>query len=489
MKKYGVFAVYGLLFLLFLFKMFYYREELYYVPDEEAHISYIAYVEENPDKWIPEFEDMRLCEAGLAVEDGTYQYTVHERTCYLGHPPLYYKLMQLIGGVVSVEIDGQKYVYANLDRLKTANIYLTAVTMILIFYIGYSRLIKRTQSLVFHGLYAAAATSVPMLALCGSGITNDNLANLGVAFFMLGLLRYYEKKKGYLTYFLVAAGFFLSIMSKLTVGEFLVITLAVVLAADIIKNRNAGLICNRYFLATLPLYLIAGAYFAILLFRYGSIQPGLNIVAPQEQTFVAETERAAMNFSGYIPYFLRQFGYTWKGIYNGRFFDFKLTDVWAGRIFMWLLYAPFICAAMAGIGACAGRRNGRKKRQASIYMVVYAAVAAGLLITIGTQLIKGYESFTERGYMGGYQARYYLCDIPFMALAMAEGMYLLSRLKPDRLLFWCQKKLKTVKPLQNLTAQGCTLAYTRAVKALGIIFIFWMLYGDFIYFLCGHNVY
>lgn len=489
MKKYGIFAVYGLMFLLFLFKMFYYREELHYVPDEEAHISYIAYAEENPDKWIPEFESMRLCEGGLAAEDGTYQYVMHERTCYLGHPPLYYRLMQLVGGVVSVELDGQSYVYADLDRLKTANIYLTAMTMMLILYIGYSRLMKRTQSLVWHGLYAAAATSVPMLALCGSGITNDNLANLGVAVFMLGVLRYYEKKKGYLTYFLVAAGFFLAIMSKLTVGEFIVIMLAVILAVDIIKNRNPGLICNRYFLVTLPLYLIAGAYFAVLLVRYGSIQPGLDVVAPEEQTFVAEAERTAMSFFSYISYFLRQFGYTWKGIYNGRFYDFKLTDVWAGRIFMWILYAPFICAAAGAAGACYGRRRGRKQKEASAYMIVYAAVAAGLLVTIGTQLVKGYESFTGRGYMGGYQARYYLCDIPFMALAMAEGMYLLSRLKPDRLLMWCRERLQAVKLLQKLKPESCRRIYTQLVKALGIIFILWMLYGDFIYFLCEHNVY
>ena len=103
--------------------------------------------------------------------------------------------------------------------------------------------------------------------------------------------------------------------------------------------------------------------------------------------------------------------------------------------------------------------------------------------------MNGYERFTRRRYMGGHQARYYLCDIPFMALAMAEGMYLLSRLKLDGLLMWCQKRLPAVKPLQTLKAEKCTLVYTQAVKVLGVIFIFWMLYGDFIYFLCEHDVY
>ena len=60
MKKYALFVIYGLMFLLFLFKMFYYREEINYVPDEEAHISYLAYLEENPGT-------MRIC---VCVREG-----------------------------------------------------------------------------------------------------------------------------------------------------------------------------------------------------------------------------------------------------------------------------------------------------------------------------------------------------------------------------------------------------------------------------------
>ncbi len=489
MKKYALFAVYGLMFLLFLFKMFYYREELYYVPDEEAHISYLAYIEENPSRWIPEFENMGLCEGGLYSEKGIYQYVINDRTCYLGHPPLYYRLIHLIGGIVTEESAGGHYVYVNLDRFKTANIYLTGLVMILIFYIGYTRLGKFTESLIWHGLYAAAAVSVPMLALCGSGITNDNLANLGVAVFMLGVLRYYEKKKGYLTYFLVAAGFFLSIMSKLTVGEFIVIMLIIIFIADVIRNKNLGLIWNRYFLATLPVYILAGSYFVILLLRYGSIQPGLDMVAPQEQSFVAEAERAAMTFFSYIPYFFRQFGYTWTGIYNGRFYDFKMLDVWEGRVFLWLLYAPFLFAAGAGIEALRKKRFGIQKKAASPYCIVYAAAAAGLFITIVTQFFKGYESFTTRGYMGGYQARYYLCDIPLMALAMAEGVYRISEINPYRLLVFCREKCPVIRTKKEIREERCAAVFRTAVKAIGIILIFLLLYGDFIYFLSVHNSY
>lgn len=487
MKKYALFAVYGLMFLLFLFKMFYYREELYYVPDEEAHISYLAYIEENPRQWIPEFENMGLCEGGLYSEKGIYQYIINDRTCYLGHPPLYYRLMHLIGGIVTVESEEGHYVYVNLDRLKTANIYLTALVMILIFYIGYTRLGRFTQSLILHGVYAAAAVSVPMLALCGSGITNDNLANLGVAVFLLGVLRYYEKKKGYLTYFLVAAGFFLSIMSKLTVGEFIVIMLLVILIADVIRNRNLSLLCNKYFLSTLPVYLLAGSYFVILLFRYGSIQPGLDVVAPQEQSFVAEAERLSMTFFSYIPYFFRQFGYTWTGIYNGRFYDFKMLDVWKGSAFLLLLYAPFLFAAGSGLRVLGKKRSAAAGKTASPYLVIYAAAAAGLFITIITQFFKGYESFTVRGYMGGYQARYYLCDIPLMALSLAEGLYRISEWNPKRLLCLLRSKLPGAQ--KEISEKRCASVSRLAVGAAGAIIIFLLLYGDFIYFLSVHNSY
>ena len=489
MKKYALWTVYCVMFLGFLFKMFYYREEIYYVPDEDAHISYIAYVEENQDKWIPEFENMRICESVQYLEDGVCQYVLCNRTCYLGHPPLYYRLMRLVGGVVTVESDGQTYVYANLDRLKTANIYLTALTMILIFYIGYTRLGKLTDSPVWHGLYAAAVTSVPMLALCGSGITNDNLANMGVAVFMLGVLRYHEKKKGYLTYFLVAIGFFLSIMSKLTVGEFVVIMLVAILIADIIKNKNLGLIWNKYFLVTLPVYLIAAGYFMVILVRYGSLQPGLDVVAPSEQTFVAEAERANMNFISYIPYFFSQFSYTWTGIYNGRFFDLKMTDIWEGRIFTWILAAPFVFAAAAGIKCLKAAKQKDKNQMVSRYDIMYMAVAIGLFVTIATQLMKGYESFTTRGYTGGFQARYYLCDIPFMALAMTEGMYFLSKLSVEKVLAWCRGRLPLGNKLQTVKLEDCQKTYICIINVLGIIFIFWLIYGDFIYFLTTHSAY
>lgn len=489
MKRISLVAVYGLMFLLFLFKMFYYREELHYVPDEEAHISYLAYVQENPGKWLPEFEHMGLCEGGVNVGDGIYEYEIQDRICYLGHPPLYYKLMNLIGGVVTQQTEEGHYVYADLDRLKTANIYLTGLTMILILYIGFTRLGKYTQSPVWHGLYAASAVSVPMLALCGSGITNDNLANLGVAVFMLGALRYFERKKGYLTYFLVAGGFFLSIMSKLTVGEFIVIVLAVILIADVIRNKNLGLIWNRYFAATLPVYLLAGLYFILLLAQYGSIQPGLDVVAPVQQAFVPEAERPDMSFLAYTSYFLQRFSYTWTGIYNGRFYDFKMFDGAAGAGYLWLFAAPFLFAgAAAAVALC--RRGAKNGQAGSGYSILYAAAAAGLFITVATQLVKGYGSFTDRGYMGGYQARYYLCNIPFMALAAAEGLYWLSAWNPYRLLTACAERMAFLeRPLGALGEGGCRAIVRTVWSVAGVIGILWLLYGDFIYFLLVHNVY
>ena len=490
MKKYALFVIYGLMFLLFLFKMFYYREEINYVPDEEAHISYLAYLEENPGTMIPEFENMRLCEGGTAVGGGIYRYEIHDRTCYLGHPPLYYKIMHLAGGVIVDETDEGYEVYVNQDRLKAANIYLTGLVMILILYIGYTRLGRYTQSFIVHGIYAVTATSVPMLAFCGSGITNDNLSNLGVAVFLLGLMRYYERRKGYLTYFLVAAGFFLSAMSKLTVGEFLAVILFVVLIADIIQNRNLGLLCNRYFLATLPVYMMVGAYFLIIFVRYGSIQPGLAVVAPAEQSFVPEAERAEMNFWSYIPYFFSRFRYTWTGIYNGRFFDYKLIDAWKGQGFLWLFCAPFLYTAAAGIMTAAKRRQGVSKlKKGSRYSVLYMAAAAGLAVTVITQLIRGYGDFLSRGYMGGYQARYYLCDIPFMSLAMAESVHRILTWSREKALLWKKEDLPENKILQKIGGLNGWAIGRLAFCAIGILFIFWCLYGDFLYFLSAHRLY
>lgn len=239
MKKYALWAVYSVLFLLFLFQMFYYRENLYNIPDEDTHISYLAYVQENPDKWFPEYQNIRLCRDRMELPDGICRYTVGNTIVSLKKPLFYYKAMQLVGGVVTQELAEGQSVYVDLGRLKTANIYLTAVVMILILYLCYTKLGKLTQSVFCHALAAVAVTIVGGMAKYGACIRNDNLANVGTVLFVWGFFQYVEKKEGWTKHFLVAAGILITLAGGFSVRGYLpLLVLAAVMCAVWLINGH-----------------------------------------------------------------------------------------------------------------------------------------------------------------------------------------------------------------------------------------------------------
>lgn len=460
-KEAKLFVIYGFVFVYFVFKMFYYMEQIRYVPDEEAHISYIAYLEEYPDKIIPEFENITLYGGGVNRGELRFWYFNTHGICYLGHPPLYYHIMKLLN---AIDLQNEE-MFVYLYPLKLANIVLTSFTMLIIFYFGYSRMKRFTMSGFYHSVFAVTATSVPMLAFCGSGVTNDNLSNLGVILFLIGVFRYYEERINYGTYFLVALGFFISIMSKLTTGEILVVMLAVIFLAELIRNRNLKLIANRYFLASLPIYLIATAYFLIILKNYGSIQPGLEVIAPNKLIIIPEEEREVMSFPVYIEYFFKNFGYTWSGIYNGRFSIMKVFEPFVRYPFYFIAVLGFI-RGMIGLVQWIRKKD--------IYGIIYSSAVISLFITIITQLLHGYHGLIERGYMGGFQARYYLCMIPILAFACGE---IFGRLDTER--------------EENRSRGRWVLIWFKRIigRVAAFAFVLWMLYSDFLYFLSIYNEY
>lgn len=356
MKKYANFAVYGLFFLLFLFRLFYYREELYDRADEEAHISYLAYVQENPGKWIPEFENMILYEDGQELEDGIWQYTVSDRNGYLRQPPLYYKFMQLVGGVVVQEKADGQYLYVDLNRLKTANLYLTAIVMVLMLYIGYTRLGRRTLSVLWHGVYATAVTSVSAIAQSGTGLCSDNLLCLSAALLVLGLLRYSERKKNYATYGLVAAGFFLAMLSRVSAGVIVLLVIVLAVAVEVIKDREPEFICHKCFLVTVPVYLAAIIYVIMLVMRDRIVVSGVAASEAQGQSIL---------WQAYLPVL----------ILTGMIVLKWLADKYSYRVWHFLGYKA---------KARRLQKESMKKRAKKVYMpMVLPCILAGLLVIGG----------------------------------------------------------------------------------------------------------
>ena len=96
-----LFAVYGAALLYFVLKQCYYIFCVGGFPDQTAHISYLIYAVKFPFR-LPDFRAMTMYQ--YAGETGGLSlFTPLEGVPdYLGHPPLYYWLMSLLGGVRQV---------------------------------------------------------------------------------------------------------------------------------------------------------------------------------------------------------------------------------------------------------------------------------------------------------------------------------------------------------------------------------------------------
>lgn len=319
-KMFTIYLTYGILFLIFMFKMFFYANEIMAVPDQMAHLSYVIYMEENPKILIPEFENIRMYEAVSTVDSNNcriLELAVNGNTCYLGHPPLYYKLMQLSD---VVQIQGGR-VYANMTKISYLNIFLTSFTMLLILYSGFLRLLKENAGWLLHFVYASVCTCLPLYGYVGSGINNDNLCNLGMTLFIIGILTYFEK--GYVkeVYWLIGAGACISFFAKLTAGLIVLLVCVLMVVFDFMKKKNLKMIFHKYFAMTIPIYLLTGGYFCGVYAKYKTVQPGyMEYVSKEEfrnsEFFVAEASRLQLTLWEDMRHFFKGLLDTWSSTYN-----------------------------------------------------------------------------------------------------------------------------------------------------------------------------
>ncbi|WP_368252424.1 hypothetical protein, partial [Enterococcus sp. 2201sp1_2201st1_B8_2201SCRN_220225] len=243
--------IYAVFLLFSVWRIDFYSTYVGRTPDETAHISYVSYLAENPEKIVPDFAKMKV---GSKTESGYLVTRDASPTNYLGHPPLYYKILALAGGVEKKD-DGMKLNYTRMHRL---SILIGLTGLILCFYIGFTRI--KTEP-IYHVLFATLLTGPPTLLFGFSGITNDTLSFLTIAIALLGLLRFSENKRNYLTYFLIALGITASVLTKVTSGLIIIIAAILVLIVTIVKEKNLKAIFNLKFLASMPIYFCALFYF------------------------------------------------------------------------------------------------------------------------------------------------------------------------------------------------------------------------------------
>lgn len=482
-KTWFVILIYAVMLVYFIYKMIFYSNYVGGFPDEIVHISYVAYLQDE-NKIIPDFAKMTI----LASKDGSSfsatdsfktnePFVFTQGVNYLGHPPLYYQIMRLSGGIKIKNGD----VTFNIDRLRAFSQFIAVLAMLIVFYIGFSRIGKNPA---FHLLYASIVTSVPMLAFTCAGINNDTMAFLGVSIFMLGILRFSERKRNLLTYFLIGIAVFISFLSKETAGVIIAIALLAILIYTGLKEKSLRFLVSRNFLATLPLYFAVAAYYLIVKSQTGTLLPTIRTLSPAQfyasGFYVQPAKRVFMNFGQYASYYFYNFMKTWYSIQShiilnktGMLYSrnkIALLALWAAPLFSLI---PLMI------------RNKKKKVNNSAFFAAFA-VYLGVILTAFYQFLRAYDEFKNvSGYLGGYQSRYYLCGISAIALAIVyftKSIYYMEPSGGGTGSFFARPKHVTLKTVLRLTK--------RIFINLGCLFFSGLIiYEDFIYFVLHYKHY
>ncbi len=427
----SIYMIYILLFALFLFKMFFYAYEINDYPDQEAQLSYVVYMEEHPLTMIPEFGKIKMTiakevrhEKDADMTSGT-ELKKETETCYLGHPPFYYQFLQMCD-VVTIE---QGHIYADLTKIYHINIFITAFTMTILLCIGFWQLSKAHAHCAMHFMYVVICTSLPLYGYVGSGINNDNFCNLGMAVFLAGLLCYFEIGRCYRTYWLIAAGSLLCFFSKLTSGLIVFIVCAAMVLLEFWKNKNWKIICNPYFVSTLPCYLLIGSYFALLYAEYGTIQPTYAQFASLEEFhsspfYVEEALRTRLSLCEDSIHFFKGLLETWTGTYSANYMVAR-TGILALPFI--IVLCLFFCQAVYGLYCV------RKNQNVTITILPFV-FAVACIVTVLVQFASHRSSYLANGYLGGCQARYYMPCLPVVALGACDFV---QRFCKDRIISVC----------------------------------------------------
>lgn len=447
-------AMYALFLAYFIFKMVFYAVMVGRMPDEPAHVSYVAYLQQT-DRLIPDFRDMMLLGCDMSLKKcPAEECRWTDRLNYLCHPPLYYQIMRLANGVRMRE-DGSFRI--DIISLKLLNGILVTLAMILVLGTGYRRI---RGNYAVHLLYAAICTCVPMVAYLGGAVNNDNLALLGLTLFTIGALRFFDRVRTLSTYLTTGFGFFTAVLSKSTAAEITVLALAGMVIYILATEKSARFIICREGIVTLPLYLVPALYYAYIYSQYGTLQPTLHSLRPDQFVtsffYVEPAGRITMSFPRYAFYYAEAFLKTWSGIAS-HILVVKPNVLVQGFAFisLWLIMGAAVVTAGFGIIK-------KKLPTGSIALVM---IVLGVCITVLTQFIWAYGGFSRYGYPGNIHSRYYLCAILPITLLV-------------------------VQYIEEIAAQLFNEANRkRFVYVLCVVLSCFMVYQDFIYFVINFDDY
>jgi Predicted membrane protein (DUF2142) len=379
--------------------------------DELAHLSYVLHLAENGGLF-PAFGDLRMVDPG-SPDQWTTQLN------YLNHPPPYYLLMSWLVRALPGSPDGLVL------GLRLANVLL-AVSGVAVL-LRFSR--QAGWSFPAQVTFAALIVTNPVLPMLGGIVTNDNLAFFGGSLCCLGVLRLLQGERSGGLWLLIAAGFAVAAVAKLTAallcGALVAFALALgallqgrMLLDTLLRGRRLPPAAGAFVLAAfgcLP-------YVALAL-EYGSPAPLTDGQAEMLASRLADLPEWRDQRYGLVAYL----GH----------FAWSLLRLWPPsppqtRLQLALLAMPALCFAIALAGmARAAFVVGRGGEDTMATFVLCGALAIGTVMLVHVGFT--YERHLETGWLRGVYPRYYF---PLLAVLPAACAWLVSSCGPGRRATW-----------------------------------------------------
>lgn len=342
-------------------------------PDEWAHLSHVKEVADGPGV-LPDQVGSRI------LPDKT-------RLNYLGHPPLYYTVLGLIGRVTGWDVEDDIESYRSINALLvTLGVFIWAIV---------ARIWGFTRASVV--ALTIGVNLIPIFPYLAGSVNNDNLAYFAAAIAFLGISILPTHPK--IAFYVAATGVTIALLTKATVALFLA---AFLLAWTPIqaKARLLQVGSAHFIIPMLLMTSLAGAYYLYALVEFGSLFP-----RPGDLYISNPVEPGSMEFRRFLALFFGTMGERLPVILSH-----EPTQPLAGApalsllFYGWLLL-PVLAWAFSFI---------RFSRPGSDAVVISFTIA--LIAMVGFHIYFVWMAYFTYGILPGVQPRYYLFLIPAIFL-------------------------------------------------------------------------
>lgn len=366
--------------------------------DEHAHVSYALHIAQTGDP-IPSLDDLRL----ISLEHPT---AWSETSNYLNHPSAYYSVMAAVAGLVP----GSSSIIA----MRLANVALAVTAVGVALWIGW----KASWPLAGQLTFVAMVVATPVLPVLGGIVTNDNLAILGGVVCCAGIYALCSKTRPSGGWRIVALGFALASLAKLTAALLCGFLIMFTLAWLVARNGRGALVASTWI--AFGCCLLALIPYVALVAEYGSPAPLTNgqaeLLARRLDQLPGWREHR-FDLPGYATHFAISLLAFWPPAPPESSF---------GRV---LLIMPVLSLTVAvyGFVVAVCRRNS----DAVTGLIVCGGLAIAAVLMI--HFYFSYERHLETGWRKGIYPRYYL---PLLPVIPAAAAFAVSRIQRPRARSW-----------------------------------------------------